>query len=228
MNRRIAIFPALVLMLSCLVGTANADTSGGCGGGTQCRTTGQGVDASWSGVPFDGPVIGQTYTDTYVAASTSMTSSRGVRTAAGGLWFSDFTYVFDGSEKPTPIRERFVSDFGSDLVVKVDSKLRTASASGTIMVVSCTYDASFNETCGDPVATFVRGTWTATGPALDVTSSYRVKGPGITMNESFAGTQRDATATVTIGGVNVAGLSAWASISNGRSSAVSICHAPAC
>ena len=228
MHRGLAIFAALALVLSTAVGVADADTSGGCSGATQCRTTGQGVDASWSNAPADGPVIGQLYTDTYVAASTTMTTSRGTRTNAGGLWFFQFTYRFDGSDKPSPVGVAFVTDFGSDLVVNVDAKLRTATVSGTVMVVSCTIDADFNETCGDPVATVVRGTWTASGPALQVTSSYRAKGPGFTMSESFSGTQRQATAAVTIGGAAVPGTSYWASISDGKGHSVSICHAPTC
>ena len=227
MHRGLVIFAALGLILS-TVGGANADTSGGCSGASQCRTTGQGVDASWSNAPADGPVIGQLYTDTYVAASTTMTTSRGTRTNAGGLWFFQFTYRFDGSDKPSPVGVAFVTDFGSDLVVNVDAKLRTATVSGTVMVVSCTIDADFNETCGDPVATVVRGTWTASGPALQVTSSYRAKGPGFTMSESFSGTQRQATAAVTIGGAAVPGTSYWASISDGKGHSVSICHAPTC
>ena len=228
MHRRFAIFSAVVLALSTAAGVANADTSGGCSGATQCHTNGQGVDASWSGVPADGPVVGQIYTDTYLAASMSMTTSHGIRTNQGGLWFSQFTYRFDGSEKPAPIGESFVTDFGPDLVINVDGKLRTASASGTVMVVSCTYDGDFNEICGEPVATAVRGTWTATGPALDVTSSYRAKGPGFTMNESFSGTQRQASAVVSIGGNAVPGTIEWASISDVKGRAVSICHAQTC
>ena len=228
MHRGFVTVAAMALVLSSAVGVANADTSGGCSGATQCRTTGKSVDASWSGVPIDGPVIGQVYTDTYVAASTSMTSSRGVRTVSGGLWFSQSTYVFDGSEKPQPIGERFVSDFGPDLVITIDGKLRTATASGTVMVVSCTFDADYNETCGEPVATAVRGTWTATGPALDVTASYRVKGPGFTFSETSSGTQREATAAVTIGTNPVPGTLNWGAISDGRSNSVSICHGSSC
>jgi hypothetical protein len=228
MRRLVIASAALALVLSTMAGAASADTSGGCSGATQCRFSGQGVDASWSGAPADGPVIGQTYTDTYVTASTSMTTTKGTKTASGGLWFQQLSYVWDGSEKPMPVAESFVSDFGPDLVVKVDGKLKTATASGTVMVVSCTFDADFNEICGDPVATLVHGTWTATGPALQVTSTYRAKGLGFTLNESFQGTQRDASAAVTIGGAAVPGGLTWASISNSSGHTVAICHAPAC
>ncbi|MEO8469154.1 MAG: hypothetical protein ABI573_05755 [Chloroflexota bacterium] len=229
MHRGLVILSALVLLLATTVGVASADTSGGCTGATQCRTSGTGVDGSWSSVPVDGPVIGQIYTDTYVAASKSMTSSRGVRTSTAGLWFSQFTYRFDGpDQKPTPIGDSFVVDFGTDLVVTIDGKLRTASVSGTAMVVSCTIDSDYNETCGDPVATAVRGTWTATGPALKTTYSYRAKGPGFTMSDSFSGTQRAAAAAVTIDGNAVPGTSYWASISNSKSRSISICHAITC
>lgn len=229
MRRLTVIFAALALALSSFaVGGAQADTSGGCSGATQCRYVGLGVDASWSSVPADGPVIGQTYTDTYMAASSSMTTVKGTKTPAGGLWFQQFTYVFDGSDKPTPVSESFVSDFGPDLVVTVDAKLRTASASGTVMVVSCTIDSSYNETCGAPLATVVRGTWTATGPALQVASTYRAKGAGFTISQSFQGAQREATATVTIGGAVVAGTINYASISNSSGHTVSICRQATC
>ena len=228
MRRPMTMFAALALMLSTAVGSAQADTTGGCSGATQCRYAGQGVDASWSSVPADGPAIGQVYTDTYVAAGTSMTTVKGTRTPAGGLWFQQFTYRFDGSDKPTPISESFVSDFGTDLVVAIDAKLNSASVSGTVMVVSCTIDSSYNETCGAPIATVVRGTWTATGPALQVTSSYRAKGAGFMLSQSFQGTQREATASVAIGGAAVPGTIGFASISNSSGHTVSICRLQVC
>ena len=225
--RRLAItFAAFALILLTAAGSVQADTSGGCSGVTQCRFTG-GVDASWSSVPADGPVIGAVYTDTYLSAGTSMTNAKGTRTAAG-LWFQRFTYLYDGSDQPTPISESFVSDFGSDLVVTIDGKLKTASASGTVMVVTCTVDSSWNETCREPIATVVRGTWTATGPALEVSSTYRAKGSGFKIFQSFQGTQRDATAAVAIGGVAVPGTIGFATISNSSGHAVSICRLPAC
>ena len=228
MRRLFAMSAIVALVLTAGAGAVQADTSGGCSGTAQCRFAGRGVDASWSGVPADGPVLGQLYTDTYVAASSSMTTSRGTRTAAGGLWFQQFSYVYDGSDKPNAVRESFVTDFGPDLVVRIDGKLNSATVSGTVMVVSCTYDQDFNETCGDPVATVVGGTWTATGPALSVVSTYRAKGPGFTMNEMFQGSQRDATAAVVIGGSPVSGVVGWASISDSSGTSITICHAPAC
>ena len=228
--RRFTVMLATVALLlsAAAVGNVQADTSGGCSGATGCRYVGSGVDAAWSGVPLDGPVVGQLYTDTYLSAASSMTSNRGTKTAAGGLWFEQVTYRFDGSEKPTPISYSFVSDFGSDLAVTVDAKLRTASASGTVMVVSCTFDANDTEICGDALPTVVRGTWTATGPALQVTSSYRTKGAGFATSESFKGTQRQATASVSIGGAAVPGSVGFATISDSSGHLISICRLEAC
>jgi hypothetical protein len=79
MRRLFLASAALALVLSTMAGAVSADTSGGCSGATQCRFAGQGVDASWSGAPVDGPIVGQTYTDTYVAASTSMTTTKGTK-----------------------------------------------------------------------------------------------------------------------------------------------------
>ena len=228
MRRLLTLLAALAVVLATWAGAANADTTGGCSGATQCRTTGNGIEASWYGVPFDGPVLGRVYTDTYVAASTSMTTSRGTKTTGGGLWFSQFSYVFDSADKPTPVSESFVSDFGPDLVISIDGKLRIATASGTVMVVSCVYAADMTETCSDPQPTIVRGTWTGIGPVLQVATTSRVKGPGLTMNDSFHGSQRLATATVTIGGAVVPDLLSGATISDGRSRSISICHVPAC
>lgn len=42
------------------------------------------------------------------------------------------------------------------------------------------------------------------------------------------GIQRDTTATASIGGVPVAGISSWVSINNGRGHTVSLCHASTC
>ena len=228
MRRLFLVVASLALVVAGAPAIVNADTSGGCSGATQCRTSGQGIDAAWSSTPADGPVVGHVYTDTYVAASTSMTSSRGTKTPAGGLWFSQFSYIFDGLDKPTPISESFVTDFGPDLVIAVDGKLRAAKVTGTVMVVTCTYDVTLIETCGQPQPTVVNGTWTATGPSLQVASTFRVKGPGLLMNQMFRGTQRQATATATIGGSAVPGTPQWASLSDSQVNSVSICHAPAC
>ena len=96
------------------------------------------------------------------------------------------------------------------------------------MVVTCTIDAQKVETCGAPESTTVRGTWTATGARMQVVSTYHAKGPGLTVNQTFQGADRQAVASATIGGVAVAGLLQWADINDSQSNSVWICHAPAC
>ena len=229
MRRLLVLSMGLVLALSAGAGFASADTGGGCAGPGQCRTSGLGMDAYWSGAPIDGPVLGVTYTDTNISAGTSMSSNRGTRASTGGLWFSQFTYRYDDlSGKPTPLGESFVVDFGTDLVVTVDKGLGRATASGTVMVVTCTYDPFFNEACGDPAATTVSGTWSATGARLQMVSTYHAKGPGMTMNQTFQGSDRQAAAAATIGGLPVTGVLGFGDIYDSHSNFVSVCHAPAC
>jgi hypothetical protein len=229
MRRLLTLTTALVLAVSAGAGITNADTTGGCSGPGQCRTTGLGMDASWFGVPIEGPVAGVVYTDTFVSAGTTMSSNRGTKTATAGAWFSQFSYRYDDiTTKPTPVAESFSTDVGPGLVVKVDKGLGTATVSGTAMVVSCTIDATFNETCGDPVATAVRGTWTATGARLQTVSTYHAKGPGMTSNQTFQGADRQAIATATIGGLAVPGALGLGDIYDSQSNSVSLCHAPAC
>jgi len=187
------------------------------------------MEAYWSGAPIDGPVVGVTYTDTNISAGTAMSSNRGTRGSTAGLWFSQFTYRYDDlSTKPTPLGESFVVDVGTDLVVTVDKGLGRATASGTVMVVTCAYDASFNETCGDPAAVTINGTWNATGARLQVVSTYHAKGPGMTTNQTFQGSDRQAVASATIGGVAVPGVLGFGDIYDSHSNTVSVCHAPAC
>jgi hypothetical protein len=187
------------------------------------------MDAYWSGAPIDGPVLGVTYTDTNISAGTTMSSNRGTRASTAGFWFSQFTYRYDDlATKPTPLGESFVVDFGTDLVVTVDKGLGRAAASGTVMAVTCTIDASFTETCGDPAAVTISGTWNATGARLQTVSTYHAKGPGMTMNQTFQGSDRQAVAAVTIGGVPVAGVIGFSDIYDSHSNFVTVCHAPAC
>jgi hypothetical protein len=229
MRRLLTLSTAVVLVISAGAGITNANTAGGCSGAGQCRTSGPGMSASWFGVPIDGPVVRVVYTDTYLSAGTTMTASRGTRTATAGAWFSQLSYRYDDiTAKPIPVAESFSTDIGPGLVVKVDRNLGTATVSGTLMVVSCTIDASYNETCGDPLATTVRGTWTATGARLQTVSTYHAKGPGITMNSTFQGLDRQAIASATIGGVAVPGALGFGDIYDSQSNSVSLCHAPAC
>ena len=229
MRRLLTLTTALVLALSAGAGLTNAGTSGGCSGAGQCRTSGLGMSASWFGVPLDGPVVGVVYTDTFVSAGTTMSVSRGTRTATAGAWFSQFSYRYDDlTTKPTPVGESFSTDIGPDVVVKVDRSLGTATVSGTVMMVTCTIDPSYNETCADPVATTVSGTWTATGARLQMVSTNHAKGPGFTINETFQGLDRQATASATIGGLAVPGSIGFGDIYDSQSNSVTLCRAPAC
>lgn len=229
MRRMLTLSTALVLALSAGVGITNADTTGGCSGPGQCRISGPGIEASWSGVPIDGLVVGVVYTDTFVSAWTTTSSNRGTKTTTAGAWFSQFSYRYDDlTDKPTPVAESFTTDVGPDLVVKVARNLGTATVSGTAMVVSCTIDPDYNETCGDPVATTVGGTWTATGARLQTVSTYHAKGPGFTMNQTFQGSDRQASASATIGGIEVPGALGYGDIYDSQSNSVSLCRAPAC
>ncbi len=229
MRRLLTLSTALVLVISAGVGTTNADTPGGCSGAGQCRTSGVGMSASWFGAPPEGPTIGVVYTDTYVSAGTTMSANRGTKAKTAGAWFSQLSYRYDDvTTKPTPVGESFTTDVGPDLVVKVDRNLGTATVAGTAMVVTCTIDAAYVETCGDPVATAVRGTWTATGARLQTVSTYHAKGPGMTMNSTFQGADRHAIATATIGGLAVPGALGFGDIYDSQSNSVSLCHAPAC
>lgn len=229
MRRLLTLSTALVLVISAGVGITNADTTGGCSGAGQCRTSGLGMSASWVGVPIEGPAVGVVYTDTYVSAGTTMFSNRGTKAKTAGVWFSQFSYTYDDvTTKPIPVGESFTTDVGPDLSVTIDRSLGTATVSGTAMVVSCTIDATFNETCGVPVATAVRGTWTATGARLQTVSTYHAKGPGMTSNQTFQGADRQAIATATIGGLAVPGALGFGDIYDSQSNSVSLCHAPAC
>jgi hypothetical protein len=229
MRRLLTLATAVMLVVSAGAGVTNADTGGGCSGPTQCRTSGLGMEAAWYGVPLDGPAVGTTYTDTFLSAGSTMTASRGTRTRTAGAWFSQLSYRYDDlATKPTMVGESFTTDMGPDLVVRVDRNLGTATVSGTVMVVTCTIDASFNETCGEPLATTVSGTWTATGARLQTVSTYHAKGPGITMNQTFQGLDRQAIASATIGGHAIPGAIGFGDISDSTSNSVFICHAPAC
>lgn len=229
MRRMLVLSTALVLAMSAGAGAASADTTGGCSGASQCRSSGLGMSASWSGVPAEGPVVGVVYTDTYLQAGTTMSASRGARSTTAGAWFSQFSYRYDDiTTKPSLVAESFTTDIGPDLRVAVDGGLATAKVSGTVMVVSCTVDAAYVETCGDPVATAVSGTWTATGARFQVVSTYHAKGPGMSMTETFQGADRQAGASATIGGLAIPGAVGFGDIYDSQSNSVSLCHAPAC
>lgn len=229
MRRLLVLSTVLVLALSAGAGFASADTGGGgCFGPGQCRMSGLGADASWTTVPTDGPVTGVVYTDTFISTSASMTRGQGLTSSSVGVWFDEFSYSFDTAFNFIPVGETFVIDSGSNVTLSIDKKLSRATVAGTVMAVNCTFDAQQAETCGDPVATTVSGTWTATGARLKVSSTYHAKGPGLTQNQTFQGAESEATASATIGGASVAGPIQWADINDSVTNSVWICHTAGC
>ena len=229
MRRLLALSTALVLALSAGAQFVSADTTGGggCFGPGQCRTTGLGADAGWSNYPADGPVVGVVYTDTWISASSYLSRAQGQKSGGAGAWFDIFRYTFDANLNFIPVGETFVADPGT-VTFTADRKLGSATVSGTAMAVTCTIDAQGNETCGNPVATAINATWTATGPRMQSVFTSHQKGPGMTANQTFQGANRQAAASASIGGVAVTGASMGADINDSQSNSIWICHTTGC
>lgn len=227
MRRLFAVIAALVLTAA-LGAPATADTAGGCLGPGQCRMTGQGVDAFWSGVPEGGPVPGGIYTDTYLNAGMGTFSGGGERSTNGWASFDEWTYTFDANGNYIALAD--TNGFGTlpDISISVARALGSATLSGSVQAISCTFDGSGNETCGTPFPTSVHGTWTATGARLRSVFTSHESGGGSSYTTTFNGMTRLGTATVTIGGVAPTGLIAGADINDSQGNTVSICHGPTC
>ncbi len=227
MRRLFALAAAIALAVSLSV-PVSADTTGGCLAPGQCRTSGRNVDAWWSGIPDGGPVPGVVYTDTSVSAGIGTFSGGGLRSTSAWMWLDRFSYEFDANGNQIPVAETFGFGNAPDVNVVIAKTLSSGSASGTIQAVSCTFDPNWNETCGDPAATSVSGTWTATGARMQSVYTSHSKGGGSSYTSTFQGAQRLASASVSIGGVGASGALAWADINDSQGNTVSICHGPTC
>jgi hypothetical protein len=180
---------------------------------------GEGADAGWTTCPFE-PVPNVVCTDTYISVAEQVYKEDGTKFPSTTLSLYQFSYKFD--RKGNYI---FVSDsygFG-DATLSVGRQLKSASASATVPITTCTVDRRGNWTCRDNGTVTVSASWTGWGDLVRSNGNYHTVSKGFTYNSHFQGMYRDATASGQVNGSNL-GTPWWASIYDSKWSDAHICH----
>jgi hypothetical protein len=157
-------------------------------------------------------------TDTFVTAGHNLHG-------ATFLFFDEAIQTFDNSGNFTGIT--IVSgETDSGVSFSVDNPLLSAAASAAgVPATSCSYDANFNLIgCVDETVD-VSASWTGQGPIARGTfnSNYRVD--GFHEVDHFTGSDRQATATATVGGTSLGtGDLAFADIGTAKSGTLTVCN----
>lgn len=151
------------------------------------------------------------FTDTYVFAALD---------SPGGpsLFVDQFTGFSDGSS---------VETFGTatDASVNVSKKLDVASATASVPVTICTFDANGNGGCVDGGSVAVDAQWTGQGSLLHGVFKTHITGKGFKFNDHFNGYQRDATATASVGADSYdASTLLFADLGTSKSGTSTLCH----
>lgn len=209
----------LALMLVCSGVAFSPEPSLAAGQTYHYSFAGKGADASWTTCPFE-PVPNVVCTDTYISVAEQVYKEDGTKFPSTTLSLYQFSYKFD--RKGNYI---FASDscgFG-DATLSVGKQLKSASASATVPITTCTVDRRGNWTCRDNGTATVSASWIGWGDLVRSSGNYHNVSKGYTYNSHSQGMYRDATAS---GQVNVSdfGTPWWASIYDSKWTDVYICH----
>ncbi len=158
------------------------------------------------------------FTDTFVFAQRD-------RRGAALLFLDEFTANFDSSGNFTGATDVF-GEADSGVSFSASTSLSSATASAAVPATSCSYDADFNLIgCTDIGTIDVSADWTGEGPIARGTFNDNFHQNGFHEVDHFTGTDRQATATATVGGTSLgAGDLLFADLGTAVSGSVIICH----
>jgi hypothetical protein len=158
------------------------------------------------------------FTDTFVFAQQD-------RQGATFLFLDQFTANFDKKGNFTGATDVF-GEADSGVSFSIGKSLSSATASATVPVTSCSYDADFNLIgCSDAGTIDVSAGWTGEGPIARGTFNDNFQQDGFHEVDHFTGTNRQATANVTVDGTSLGtGDLLFADLGTAVSGTVIICH----
>jgi hypothetical protein len=157
-------------------------------------------------------------TDTFVFAQSD-------RHGATFLFLDQFTENFDSNGNFTGATDVF-GEADSGVSFSANHSLAGATASATVPVTSCSYDADFNLIgCSDAGTIDVSASWTGEGPIARGTFNQNFHQDGFHEVDHFTGSDRQATATATVGGTSLGtGDLLFADLGTAVSGTVIVCH----
>ena len=178
-----------------------------------------GADAGWSSCP-EMPAPNQVCSDTYIYAADVVYRQDGSKFPSKTLSFNQYKYTCDDQCNYIYLS----STYGTgDAALNIDKKLKNASASATVPLVTCTVDADWNETCVDAGTAVVNASWIGQGNLEKSKSTYQYSSSGFTYKGMFRGSWRFAAATAQVNGANL-GAAYWANLFDTRSHDMYISH----
>ena len=174
-------YSVTLLLATMLVALSAGSASATPGQSFHTKLKGSFAEALWE------TTTANSFTDTYVVAEVD---------SPGGPFVSldVFTGFSDGSSVET-----FGTAADASVTVNVSKKLDDASATASVPVTICTFDAIGNGGCVDDGSVAVDAHWTGVGSAQHGVFKTHITGKGFKLNDHFNGYQRDATATASVG-----------------------------
>jgi hypothetical protein len=146
------------------------------------------------------------------------------RQGATTLYFDEFTRYFDDNGNFAGSTD--VSGQADTGVSFSAESLSSVTASATVPVTSCSYDADFNLiACVDAGTRHVSAHWTGEGPISRGTTTTNFNEDGVHQISHVVGADRQAIATATVDGSSLgAGALLFAYLGTAVSGYVTICH----
>jgi len=181
---------------------------------THLRFSGAFADAVWT------TSSATSFTNTFINVSKSNQGSQ--------LVVSQFIENLDANGNPTglTITSAVVT---SGFSFTISQSLASASTSGSgLPATTCTFDANFNLIGCDPTTIDVAAAWTGQGPITRGVFNDHFKSDGFSVTDHFNGTQRDATATGTIGGLTLTASEGEGELGTANSGTTTVCIGTSC
>jgi hypothetical protein len=227
--RAVGIRGALIAAAMCLALPSAAPAAAN-GTALQFSATGPGAEALFTTFPASGnPVPGSVYTDTYVTAYATTAGIGNGKSLVQVLYLDEFTYKFDSNFNEIPVSDTNGQIDGSAVTLSISQRLTSASASGIVLLTTCSLDANGNPTtCGAAVPTAVGASWTGQGSLQRQNSLSTFHTKGTTVVQRFRGTLLNATASLLVGGSAVTSPLAFADIFDSTQSSTCISHTGGC
>ena len=227
--RGVVVRGAVVAVAMC-VSLVFAGGAAASGTALQFRATGPGAEALFTTLPASGiPVPGTVYTDTYVTGSSTITGIGTGKSLDHVLLLDEFSYTFEGANlNQVPVSDTSGYADGSAVALSISQKLASASASATVPLTTCVFDASGNATCGPAVPTAVSASWTGQGSLQKQVNTSVFHTKGTTVVSKFRGSLRNATGSLQVGGTSVAAPLGYADIFDSTQKSTCISHPGGC
>ena len=203
-------------LVALIIGLVAGSASAAPGQTTHFRFHGTFAEADWF-ISSD-----TSFTDTFVNVSGTKQSQE--------MFVDRFTENFDSNGDFTGAIET-IADVTSGFSFTIDSaKLNSASTSGSgLPATTCTYDANFDLIGCTDTSIDVSASWTGQGPIAKETSNDHFQFDGFKVSSHFNGTDRNATASGSIGGVTLAPADlGFADLGRANSGETDICIGNSC